>query len=408
MRKREMLLLCVVFLVAFTLRFYNFSYPSFQWMDERGHVAAASNYWQQGQFEPDNWEHPPLRHLMLYGFLQLFGDNPAGWRMRNILFGAFSALLTYILARCCGGERKAALMAGLLLATDPLHIVLSRFTFEEVYGGTFFLAAIVLHLKQNRRSSRLVMSAFFMGCALATKWYYLPCWGLITLLALREDDNYRDVRSTLFIVTSYLLVPLGVYLASYYLWFGRGYNPGELLEFVLNGYHSLQEYRPQGYDPNLFFLSHTSAWEWFTLPIIVGQGTYLEGNRGEFILYTNNLPVWILTFPAMMVLGIMAAKEKCLTTARLLLFFFATYGLYLLVSRPAFLYSATPLLPFAFTAIAIALRRVTARYGDNWFYLVLGVILAWNCYLYPLVTAHKLPMAPYRYLVDTPDVKIHD
>ena len=34
-------------------------------------------------------------------------------------------------------------MAGLFLATDPLHIVLSRFTFEEVYGGVFFLADLV-------------------------------------------------------------------------------------------------------------------------------------------------------------------------------------------------------------------------------------------------------------------------
>ena len=408
MKRNEIILLCCVFLIAFGLRCYNFSYPAFQWMDEKCHVAAATNYWENGQFEPDNWEHPALRHITLYGFLQIFGDNPAGWRMRNILFGAIVAVLTFLFARETGGSRKIAVMAGLLLATDPLHVVLSRYTFEEVYGGAFFLGAIVLYLMHNRRSGWLMMSAFFMGCALATKWYYVPCWFLLALLALHEHHNYRDVRTILFIASVYLFIPLSVYLASYYLWFGRGYSLGEFLEFVQNAYYSLQEYRPQGYDPNLFFLTHTSAKEWFIRPVIVGQGTYLEGNRGEFIIYMNNLPIWILAIPSMIGLSILAVREKCLTIALPVLLFSATYGLYLFVSRPAFLYSATPLLPFAFTAIACALSRVTSRYGDRSFYLILAVMITWNIYLYPLVTAKKIPIIPYRYILNNADIKLHE
>jgi 4-amino-4-deoxy-L-arabinose transferase-like glycosyltransferase len=92
MKRSEIVLICLVFLAAFFLRFYDISHPSFRYMDEGGHVMAASNYWNNGQTEPDNWEHPPLRHLLLYGFLQVFGDNPYGWRMRNVLFGAATAL----------------------------------------------------------------------------------------------------------------------------------------------------------------------------------------------------------------------------------------------------------------------------------------------------------------------------
>ena len=138
MKKSEFTLLGVLFLLAFTLRYYDLSYPPFLWMDETGHVPSASNYWNNGQFEPDNWQHPPLRHIILYGFLQLFGDNPYGWRMLNVLSGSVAALLTYIFAREISGRRKTALLAGLLIATDPLHVVLSRYTYDEVYSGAFF------------------------------------------------------------------------------------------------------------------------------------------------------------------------------------------------------------------------------------------------------------------------------
>ena len=408
MKRNEIVLLGIVFVIAFGLRYYNFEYPAFHWMDEKGHVPAATNYWNNGQFEPDNWEHPPLRHIIQYGFLQFFGDNPVGWRLRNILFGTAATLLTYLFARHISGQRKIAVMAGLLLATDPLHIILSRYTFDEIYGGAFFLAAIVIYLKHNHRSSWLLFSAFLMGCALATKWYYVPGWFLLYLLALRENENYRDFKTTLFITSTFLFIPLSVYIISYYHWFGRGYTISELIEFVLNAYYSLQEYRPQGYDPNLFFLSHTSAAEWFIRPIIVGQGTYLSSTRGEFILYVNDLPIWILTIPSLIGLTILSIKEKHLTLALPVLFFCVTYFLYLFVRRPAFLYSAAPLLPFAFTAIACVTARLCARFGDRPFYALLAVMLTWNLYLYPLVTAKKVPVAPYRYILNNSDIKIHE
>jgi dolichyl-phosphate-mannose-protein mannosyltransferase len=407
MKKYEIIVPFMLFLLAFGLRFYDFSYPDFKWMDETGHVPAAMNYWNNGQFEPDNWEHPPLRHIILYGFLQVFGDNPAGWRMRNILFGALAAALTYLFAREVSGSRETSLMAGLLLATDPLHVVLSRYTFCEVYGGAFFLAAVVLYLKHNRRSSWLMSSAFFMGFALATKWNYVPGWLLLLLLALYESDNYRNFRTALFITSTYLLIPLGVYIISYYPWFGRGYSPGEFIEFVANIYHSFQLYQPHSYDPGLVFLSHTSAWEWFVRPIVVGQGTYIGANRGEFILFVNNLPIWILTIPSLIGAGILAVRRRSRTIALPALFFCASYMLFLFVRRPAFLYSVTPLLPFAFTGIAYGISQLAVRFGTRVYYVFLAAILSWNLYLYPLVTAKQVEVASYSFILNTVGVKIH-
>lgn len=375
-------------------------------MDERGHVQGAIHYWNDGQFEPDHWEHPPLRPIMLYGFLQVFGDNPYGWRMRNILFGSFAAALTYLFALGISGNRKTAFLAGLLLATDPLHIVLSRFTFCEIYSAAFFLAAVALFVWHRQRSSWLMLSAFFVGCAMATKWYYFPAWFLLYLFALHENRNYRSPGSIIFISCTYLLIPISVYTLAFYPWFGRGYSLNEFVEFVTNVFYSIQQYNAGNYMSGLVFLSHLSAGEWFVRPIVVGQGTYFGTGKGEFIIFLNNLPIWILTVPSLIGISILALKKRCLKTALPALLFCGSYMMYLFVKRPAFLYSVVPLLPYAFTLIAYGITRIAERYSIRIYAAALAVMLGWNMYLYPLVTSKKVPVAPYQYILKSKGIII--
>jgi dolichyl-phosphate-mannose-protein mannosyltransferase len=400
--------LIIVVVVAFSLRFYDCAYPSSPWLDEGGHVAASYSYWYDGQFGPDNWEHPPLRHILLHGFLKVFGDNPYGWRMRNILFGSLAATLTGIFAMQISGSRRTALLAGLLLATDPLHIVLSRYTWEEIYGGAFFLVALVCFHRFSRNNYWLFTSAIFLGCALATKWYYVPAWFLLYVLLLVKNGNYRIQANVLYVTCVWLMLPICVYILSYYQWFGRGYTLNEFVQFIINAYYSLQNYKVQEYNQNLLFLSHTSAWEWFVRPIMVGQGTFINADTVEFIVYMNSLPIWVLTFPSLFAMLIISVREKSQTIALPVLLFFVTYLLYFFVKRPAFIYSAVPLLPFAFTAIAFCVTRLAERIGSKWFYWIPFVLMmGWNIYLYPLVTAKKLPLVPYRYLLERSDISMH-
>lgn len=397
---------CMVFLVAFGLRLYDCTTPPEKFMDETFHVPAAVHYWETGQFEPDHWEHPPLRPVILYGFLQVFGDNPYGWRMRNILFGSLAAALTCLFALGASGNRKTALMAGLLLATDPLHIVLSRFTFCEIYSACFFLAAVVLFQYHRQRSTWLIMSAILIGCAMATKWYYFPAWFLLYLFAMYENNNYRSPGNIVFITCTYLLIPFSVYTMVFYPWFGRGYSIAEFVEFVVNVFTSIQQYTAENYMAGLVFLTHLSPTEWFIKPIVVGEGRYFGNNMGQFILFTNNLPVWIFTIPSMVVVLVSAVRKRSLNLAMPALLFCGSYMMYLFVKRPSFLYSVVPMLPYAFTLIACTTMQFAERYSRRFCSVALVVMLGWNLFLYPLVTYKKIYVTPYRYILNSKDIQV--
>jgi len=316
--------------------------------------------------------------------------------MRNVLFGSATAVLVYLFAFAITPSRRTALLAALLVATDPLHVVLSRHTFCEVYGTAFFVLAIVLYVRHNGRSLWLIMSALFMGLAAGTKWNYVPGWLLLYGIALYENANYRKISSALFVTSTYILIPLGIYILSFYQWFGRGYSFNEFIDFVSNIYYSFQSYVPEMYERGLVFLHNTKAMEWFVSPIIVGHGEYLAGGQGQFRLYVNNLPVWIFSIPALVGMTAAAIRKKSLTLALPAMLFCASYLLFLSVKRPAFLYSVIPLLPFAFTAIAYGIGRLADRFGVTIYYVALVSILSWNLFLYPLVTARKVPIALHR------------
>ena len=406
MNRHNLILLCLVFFVAFSLRFYDCTNPPTPFIDEAPIIQAGANYWHNGQFEPAHWEHPPLKQLLTYIFFHLLGDNPYGWRVPTILFGSVTAALTFLFALGTSGSRKTAFMAGILMAIFPLHITLSRHAFEEIYSTAFFLAAVVLFVWHRQRSSWLMFSAFFVGCAMSTKWYFFPAWFVLFLLALYEQDNFRKPASAAFITCSYTLIPFSVYTLVFYKWFGRGYSLTEFIEFITNVFTSMQQYTVANYNTGLIFISHLSAGEWFTRPITVGEGRYFTNGTGEFILCSNNLPLLIFTIPAMAILLVTAVRAKSLKPAIPALLFCSSYMLYLFVKRPAFLYSVTPLLAYSFTAIASAISQLADRYGARVYYGALTVIIAWNIYLYPLATHKVVPIALYRFILENKAIMI--
>jgi len=147
-------------------------------------------------------------------------------------------------------------------------------------------------------------------------------------------------------------------------------------------------------------LAHPVAREWFAVPVVVWEGTVLEGGRGAFRVVMNDLPVWILTLPAVAATLLVAWRSRSHDLAVLALTFLVMYLPLLFVRRPLFIYSAAQLLPFAFAAIAVAAARLSDRLGPRPLLGFLAAALAWNAFLYPLVTSRQVPVAPYRFILE--------
>lgn len=151
-RRRALLLLGVLFLVALAFRFYRIAdLPFGLWRDEARHGLVAL----------DMMEHPGYRPIYiagggvnmpalgLYPFalaLDLWGIHI--WTMRAVpaLAGALTVLPLYALTAQLTRRRDIALLAAAFLAVSSWHVTISRFSFPTVFDPLLGLTGLWLLL----------------------------------------------------------------------------------------------------------------------------------------------------------------------------------------------------------------------------------------------------------------------
>jgi dolichyl-phosphate-mannose--protein O-mannosyl transferase len=94
-----------------------------------------------------NSEHPPLGKLLIAAGMQLYGDNPFGWRFFPIVFGSLAILAIYWLVRAAGGGAWLAVGAASLMAVDNLLLVHGRIATLDIFAVTFMLAGVAFYLR---------------------------------------------------------------------------------------------------------------------------------------------------------------------------------------------------------------------------------------------------------------------
>jgi len=390
--------------IALILRMWGVGdFSSFQG-DDREFVPKAKLYMEQGQFTNALWYHPPLGSILLYASIAVFGDNVYGWRMTNLLLGALSVLLVFLI----GGELfkglDAALLAALLLLFDPLHILLSRTTFEEVQAVAFFLAAVYTVLRYLRGALVWApIAGVFLGMSIATKWYYAPAALILVVASLagKGKAQGRSLSTASFTIASLVLIPLCVYLLVFLPWFGRGYDLSDLLTIHVNALGKSQALYLDRFS-SLLAADFVPPSSWFVRPILFGFRIPAEGSMTQYVVFMNNMPWLLLTLPALLVLAWGLYRNRGpLPIALLLAVFVSTYVQFLIVQRPIFLYSSLALVPFAALAIAGVYVQMTAGIGRRnltvgW---AAGAVTIVGLYLYPLITMKHVPEAMYHPLL---------
>ncbi|PFG20491.1 dolichyl-phosphate-mannose--protein mannosyltransferase [Serinibacter salmoneus] len=205
--------------------------------------------------------HPPLgKWLIALGMRALGTDSYVGWRISVALAGVLGVFLVIRIGRRLFGSMLLGASAGILLAVDGMHIVMSRTAILDMLLSTLVLAAfgaILLDRDWSRRRLAdhaalelaahgrlrdpwgprlgvrwwLVVAGVLLGAACGVKWsgiYAIATFGILSVmwsLAARRTSGARLwvgaglVRDG---VSSFLaLVPVAAltYLASWTSWF---------------------------------------------------------------------------------------------------------------------------------------------------------------------------------------------
>ncbi|GAA2457661.1 dolichyl-phosphate-mannose--protein mannosyltransferase [Streptomyces lavendulocolor] len=211
--------------------------------------------------DPGYVVHPPVGKWVIGLGEHLFGFTPFGWRFMVAVLGTLSVLMLCRIGRRLFRSTFLGCLAGLLLAVDGLHFVMSRTALLDQVLMFFVLAAFGCLLVDRDRSRRRLADALpvdadgllrpdavvagtlrlgwrpwriaagvMLGLAAATKWnglYIMAAFGVLTVLwdvgARRTAGAHRPYESVLrrdllpaFVST--VPVAIGTYLVSWSGW----------------------------------------------------------------------------------------------------------------------------------------------------------------------------------------------
>ncbi|MFI1965637.1 dolichyl-phosphate-mannose--protein mannosyltransferase [Streptomyces pathocidini] len=273
--------------------------------------------------DPSYVVHPPVGKWTIALGEGLFGLNPFGWRFMLAVLGTLSVLMLCRIGRRLFRSTALGCLAGLLLAVDGLHFVMSRTALLDLVLMFWVLAAFgCLLVDRDRTRARLaaalpageggdvrpdagvgdrlglglrpwrLAAGVCLGLACATKWnglYILAAFGLLTILwdagARRTAGATRAYLSTArrdLLPAFASLVPVAVvtYVATWSGWFATqgGYfrdwasdpaRQDSTWSWVPGPLRSLWHYQSEVYDFHVGLTSpHTyqsNPWSWLVL-----------------------------------------------------------------------------------------------------------------------------------------------
>lgn len=393
--------LAIILVLAALFRFWG-TFELTQYLEEEAlHVPNAVSLMQYGTTDKLNWQHPQLGGLIISGTIRLFGNNPYGWRISNVLFGIASVLLIYLIGARLYPQSAVPLLAASLLALDPFHAYLSRNTFTEIPVSFFFLLYLYLMLEYSeKRRPVLVLAGVALGLTMATKAYYVIAVPVVVFYALYTARQRKEPMRPLIIdfTAALIVLPLAIILLSYIKWFGRGYTLPEFFRMKMDAVWALQQVVSGGFINLSFLEAGGRPWEWFLKPFVLGHQRLSEGGTGRFLMQINNPPFRLLTIPSMFLIVVYAWRKRVSREMLVPVLFLSCYLLMLIVKRPMLSYSASVMLPFAYLAVARAVVLIAewSRSERLVYSLFLCSIVLWGFYIFPLISARLVPISLYR------------
>ncbi len=128
--------------------------------------------------DPGYVVHPPMGKWVIGAGEKLFGFEPFGWRFMVALLGTLSVLMLCRIGRRLFRSTLLGCLAGLLLAVDGLHFVMSRTALLDQVLMFFVLASfgcLVLDRDRVRKRLAAALPEDEEGCCGRTRRSRRPC-----------------------------------------------------------------------------------------------------------------------------------------------------------------------------------------------------------------------------------------
>lgn len=142
--------------------------------------------------EDPNAEHPQLAKLVIAAGIEIFGDNPTGWRAGSILFALIALMALYALVRACGGGPWLAVGASAVMALDNLMLVHGRIGTLDIYAVAMMLISATFYMRRRPLLAGVALgiAACMKEVALALALVFLLMEALqIARVWLRGDES---------------------------------------------------------------------------------------------------------------------------------------------------------------------------------------------------------------------------
>ncbi len=350
------------------------------------------------------WTHPPLGKLLIADGILLAGDNPVGWRVASVVFGAMGVVLLYLLALALAGSRTAAFIAAGLLMLDGLYFVESRTGKVDIFVLVFATAALLglykyLVSPPDRVRAPLIWTGLMMGLGIATKWNAIYAAAIIGLVAMwrtyrlwqqsRGGRPSAEVTAGLrqhlaWVPLALIILPLGVYLLSYVPSLLAGHSVADMVEL---------QARMLRYHTGLVG-THPYKSRWWTWPLNLRPVLYYFNGSGTSVsaIYARgNVMLYWAFLPAVVWLAIRWWDTNRAAFTVLLAGFFGQWLPWAFSPRSSYLYHFLPAVPFGCLAIAVLITE--AWRGGRGRLLVaayMTLVLQTFLYFYPIYSALPL------------------
>lgn len=215
------------------------SFMNSLYFDEIYHARSAYEY--VNGIDCFEWSHPPLGKLIMAFPVLLFGYSTFTVRLMGNIAGILLIPVMYILCKKIFKNRKYALLGAALMMFDNMHFAHTRIALVDGFEVLFILLSVLfmknyLDLdkkdKFKKKAINLLLSGFFIGCAIATKWnasYVAIGLAIVFFIHLAKEYNFNlkdyikkniNLDKVLKYTFGFVLIPLALYYL-FYLYFSK-------------------------------------------------------------------------------------------------------------------------------------------------------------------------------------------